>query len=826
MVNRSTSSLTRRRSLLATPGMGTRNSPVDNRRTWNSWRTPHLEPQEEVKWQHQDMSRNSPRTKLDALDLAEEGRESPVPRARTPADMEYSHLGSLQLGSLRIANGEPSPAAETRSTWHNSHPASHTDDYFAPEYEDSPITMKTTRRRHHMRSKSAVQAPNPPLHRNLRISSDTRRAKTTSRYGAVPKPRTPERPQQWHHVQQIHYEEASPEPEPLRRLRVMNKSQDTLATMLDIQHTVPDGEPMPSPHLTQFHDEGFASDETVSIREAAIRILDAAIFCEPTTIEPGLDTPVLLSPGSSQEQQFDEKRPAPRAADSGYSSGGSFRTKDREAGKSGTTPTVSKKPSIATDLRQSDKDGSEKGDPNKFRASEKMLLVPGTRTSLDTAAAHENERATRVYVHGMKSPLARNPALPEDWNIDDLSVALKTPKTPKTPKPPKTPASSISQMSIDSKPPANKLLKKKKSVVQEPPVIQSCEPIPEGIIPTVPADVRKHFVRRLSGAPGMEYLTRTYPTKNHVNNEDEDVEPELPALEPIQFPEPSETPDSESRGRHHRRTASERPSSSRSVLRRSLSLFRRKTKPDTPESQPPLPDDHVLLNLGDTASSLGRSPYDAAALNTTHLRRTQTPTHPHQISDTMPRTKSLVQMDAQTATYTARLRSKDRAHLRPEMPPRPRSYYSEREAGSAADIYRRHSFYGHAPPMPTIPSIGNLGAAAASREVVPQLPCAEESPAEQAEHDQHSHRPHFRARSKGRGRVVTPLIEKFDQYDTSTSAPAPAPAVPTGSSSRTSTRDGRPSTFDQLNEAAKKNAGRSYSLGKKGRRKINHPDWG
>lgn len=678
-----------------------------------------------------------------------------------------------------------------------------------------------------MRSKSAVQPPTPPLHRNLRTSSDTRRAKTTSRYGALPKPNTADRLDQWEQVRPMHYEEENTEPEPLRRLRVMNKSQDTLATMLDTQHTISDDEPMPFRQPTEFHDEGFASGETVSIREAAIRILDAAIYCEPAAMDSGNEHHALTSPKPSQEHQTEEKRPAPRAADSGYSSGGSFKNKDREAGKSGTTPIVSKKPSIATDLRQSDKDGSKKGDSNKHRASEKMLVVPSSRNSLENAAAHGSERATKGRGHGMKSPLARNPALPEDWHIDDLSLTLKAPKTPKTPK---TPTSTISQMSIDSRTSANKRLQRKKSSTQELPVVQSCDPIPEGTIPTVPADVRKHFVRRLSGAPGMEYLTRTYPTKNHVN--DDEHESDRPAFEPIQFPEPSETPDSESRGRHHRRTASERPSSSRSVLRRSLSLFRRKNKPDTPEPQPPLPDEPTLLNLGTTASSLGSSPYDAA-LSTTQPRQPPTPTHPHQISDSMPRTRSMVHMDAQTATYTARLRSKDRAHLRPEMPSRPRSYYSEREPTSAADIYRRHSFYGHAPPMPTIPSIGNLGAAAASREAVPQLPTSElpaELPAElpgqqQQQQQQHSHRPHFRARSKGRGRVVTPLIEKFDQCDASGVAVVGALA----GASRASTRDGggRLATFEQLDEAARKSAGRSYSLGGKRRgRKIDHPDWG
>jgi hypothetical protein len=85
------------------------------RRTWNSWKTPKLDAEDEAKWSVEMMGK-SPLNRLAALDLAEEGRSSPVPRAETPGELDYAHLGSFKLGSLRVTNGpaSPTPSAKFR----------------------------------------------------------------------------------------------------------------------------------------------------------------------------------------------------------------------------------------------------------------------------------------------------------------------------------------------------------------------------------------------------------------------------------------------------------------------------------------------------------------------------------------------------------------------------------------------------------------------------------------------------------------------------------------------------------------------------------------
>ena len=58
---------------------------------------------------------SSPLSKLAALERVEHGRSSPIPRASTPADRDYGHLGGLRLGTLRITNGDSSPVPRIRS---------------------------------------------------------------------------------------------------------------------------------------------------------------------------------------------------------------------------------------------------------------------------------------------------------------------------------------------------------------------------------------------------------------------------------------------------------------------------------------------------------------------------------------------------------------------------------------------------------------------------------------------------------------------------------------------------------------------------------------
>lgn len=827
VLNRSTSSLTRRRSLLATPGLATRNSPVEgNRRTWNSWRTPTVDAQEEAKWRRRDMVDNSPLARVAAVDLGKGGQELP-PRARTPSDMEYSHIGTLKLGSLKIANGEPSPAASAKMKWYASQ-TSHGEDYFFDNL-DSPMMMKSTRKRAHVRSKSALQPTTPPLYRGLRASNDARKAKTTSRYIAPPKPETPKQLRQISHPYPTHFEELDDEPEPLRRLRVMNKSQDTLATMLsqpeisdeppELPQTVPFencGEGPEPPQTIPFdnYDEGFASDEDVTPQEESAPMFGGTMFSEPVEA-PSLQEHIVSHADSTPKGLRKVKsRPPPAKADSGYSSGGSFSNKPRESARSGAIPTVSTKPATETETLLNE-DRTALRDPPHAYPTEPFPQAP---TSHKPPSDPPKKHTVPLHIRRYQSYEQLKPdPLPLEWNIDDLSLGTKVSKLPSTP------TSIISHISMESNASVQRRLQKRNSSYQERPVVQSCDPIPEGSIPGIPVDVRKQFVRRLSEAPEMECLTHTYPTKDHVNLDEPELEPELPYLEPIKFPSPPPTPEPETRGRNRERSGKER-SSSLHRLRRSLSLFRRKAKEDKESEQAPVPDVPTVLDLGTTAASLGSSPYDVA-LATAHQKRASSPAHPHQLGNLMPRTRSMVTMDAETAAKLARTRSKDRATMRPQMPPRPRSYYSEKEASSETNLYHRHSYYGHAPPMPTIPSVGELHAVSLDyeqktllqTEVSPEVARSPQiSPVPQPIEANTGRR--IRAKSTGRGRVVTPLIERFEKQG----APRPSLAE---HRSRSSTVSNDGTYYAALRESNVYSSG-TDSIPRRFKKIINHPDWG
>lgn len=725
VVNRSTSSLIRRRSLVATPGLATRSSPPNAvRRTWNAWKGAQADPQEH-KWKVEMMG-TSPLTRLAALDLADDGRDSPTPRAQTPGDMDYSHLGSLKLGSLVVTNGAASPAVSARkiSRRRSNADISQEEDYFtASEGTCSPLMGKPARKRGHSRSKSSV-FPKSPLHRGLRISDESRRAKTTSRCDSPLK------------MENRGRDESDSELEPMkRRLHVVNKSADTLAR--DYMAEIPDSPFRKSEDTTAGHrDEGFSDsfhDNSVSFREEAFRILDGTIFGESmATREHSNSIPQVPQHEVTPSKERRKSRPTPRKADSGYSSGGSFRTAHREAKKESTVPTLSKQPPVVADLSKRG-NGSDSDDAVSLYTFEQMLALPISQKPLPPTPTDEDVE-------------------PQPSRLQVPDIALDQKVAASSPISPRTTQSAGSYWTMDSSFSTQKRLQKRRPSYQELPVVQSCQPVAEGTIPNIPDNVRAKFVRRLSHAPEMECLTQTYQPKDHINSEESVID--SPVVMSIEFPSPSSSP--APRPRNHRRSQTERPPTPPPHgFRRSLSLFRNKSEAEKQKEASHGEENAAVtvVDLGTIGSALGRSPYDVA-MSAVPRKAVTSPTHPHQLGNALPRAKSMVNMDAKCAAEVARLRSKDRALLRPEMPQRPRSYHEMNiEAGEAMAFKRRpHSIYSDVPPVPTV----EYGDGSLSHSSAPQI----EDPVS----TENRPGPGFRARSTGRGPVVSQLIDKYDHH--------------------------------------------------------------
>lgn len=531
--------------------------------------------------------------------------------------MDYSHLGSLQLGTLSIVNGAPSPAASTRMLAHRSQPPQEVDYFTAAELGSSPLTMKT-KRRGHAKSKSSVTPSTVPLFRETQKT--VKPARPTTQYG---------RPQKEHTGSTASARETD---EIVRTFRITNaidspNDQDAQKYAQDYQAHIPD-----SPFVQKFPSTEKEVHHTVgneaSPGATAAQILTGTMFDAPTTASEPSGSVLFSSPLPRLQMSEDQPRkssirPSPRTVDSGYSSGGSLTDRGRRS-----------------------------ADSSRSRGKEE-------RTALD---------------------------IPERLERPSTSESLLSPISP---------CSVASKSSTDSMRSSNhRRLQRRRPSQPELPVIQSCQSIPEGTIPDVPDNVRAKFSRRLSHTPDMECLTKTFPSKDHVLSPTAPTE--LPGCAPAEtFTQLTELePERPMTAPAHRRN-------------RSLSLFRRKSTVENKEVEEEGVDASLgVMDLGTIASSLGSSPYDAAMAGQ-RRKSVTSPTHPHQLGNTLPRAKSMVSMDSEAAAEFARMRSRDRALMEPQMPKqRRRSFHNLKiDAGEAKASKRRPlNSPQDIPPVPAMPS--------------------------------------------------------------------------------------------------------------------------
>ncbi|RMZ73983.1 proteophosphoglycan ppg4 [Pyrenophora seminiperda CCB06] len=644
-LGRSTSSLTRRQSLLQTPGVGTRNSPVEGRRrTWNSWKAPKLEADEEAKWR----SKPKPTSQLPSQTIAyltKEASEKPMPRAETPTDMNYSQLGSLKLGSLVVTNGAPSPSFSAR----DSRPRqAETDEYFsAAEENSSPLMMKSARRRGPAKSMSAALPQSSPLYQmdtpDVPLPYDIRTVTNT----AIIKPSS---------LPKLVELAASNEPSQ-RSLRVMNMS---IPSASQLAHSYQADIPT-SPFEPSVKESPTFADEDLVLYDASFQtapIFQDAFFAEP---EPQSEAKVSM-PSSQKSKKRSDQRPSPRTMDSGYSSGGSMRMADQNqpccrcSGTLQESEMTSQKGMPKSILRN--KSTNSSNSPSSSSAEEGDLKVNRRPSSL------------QIPIHSSSSS-ARSSA----------SESLLSPQTPRS-------ITSGSSFESNSSKPQKKHQHRSRPSQTQNVVVQSCQPIPEGTIPEVPIQVRAKFERRMSQFPEVECLTHTYPTKDHVSVKERNDTTTFPVLDTVKPLAELEPERSTTAPMHSRR--------------KSLSFLRRKpsTSKHELEKEAEMIVPHVI-DFGTSAMSLGTSPYDAA-MSRLSKPSVSSPTHPYQLGS-LPRTKSMVNMDSKAATEYARLHSRDLAFTDQNMPRQRRKscHNIKMEAGEATAVRRRPQG-SDIPPVPAI----------------------------------------------------------------------------------------------------------------------------
>jgi hypothetical protein len=647
-VNRTLSSLTRRQSIIQTPGVGTRNSPIEGRRrTWNSWKSPQVDLDEESKW------RSSPRLhsfRTTQATLMEDSPDTSMPRAQTPSELDYAHLGSLKLGTLVVTNGAPSPANSMLKPRH-----AEDDDYSsATEVSSSPLMMKSTRQRGHVRSRSAT------LPQEL---------------DGVPIPYH-ELPQELDGVPITHPDDQIPV-----SLRIVNRSSDRMSHSVDQLAQSYQAEIPTSPFLaseeSRNQDEGFTSDGTMDSRNEEALILQdttSAGRASQTKAEDSKSSYIAYSPQAVQQSKDTaNQRPPVRTVDSGYSSSGSVRIAGREQQNSPLSPARSRYYDSPQGLNatQGQKSASSPLRQESFQSDSSLPNGDPEVTSSQPLQTRRRSLSLK-FLNTSASCQTKSP----------LSESLLSPATPK---------SAASQTSFDTtSSKTRKRFHRSRSSQSGVPVVQSCQPIPEGTIPEVPTPVRAKFERRVSDHPGVECLTHTYPSKDHVVSEEHTTDAPIPArteffaeLEAVQPP----TPPTHGRSRS-----------------RSLSFFRRKSTAGKKEDEKKETKSAPLsvVGLGTIASSLGTSPYDAAIPRTAKKTVATDLTHPHQLGN-LPRSKSLVRMDSNTAVEFARMHSKDLTFAERQMPqPRRRSFHNLRMEAGEANASKLRPQSSDIPPVPII----------------------------------------------------------------------------------------------------------------------------
>jgi hypothetical protein len=666
VVNRTLSSLTRRQSLLQTPGVGTRNSPIEGRRrTWNSWKTPQLELEEESRW------RSSPRLnsfRTTEVALVEDSHNISMARAHTPSEMDYSHLGSLRLGTLVVTNGAPpSPAASTLLLPRS---AEDDNDLSATEASSSPLVMKSTRQRGHTRSMSAVlpgtfpvliqeldgtPIPFPILPQELDgmpiLCSETELNKATS---------------------PLHDQLSSLDDQIPTCLRIVNRSAEFAQSY---QAEIPTSPFMALGEPRSVHqDEGFASDGTTdSTNEAARASQDTAFAgrASQTKVNDSKSSYIAFSTQAMQKSKnIPSQRPSVRTTDSGYSSGGSVRLAVR--GKRNSAPSTAR--------------------PQVHGSTQRYYAIDGKEVAQSTLET-ESSRSSSTLANSDREVLSSQPLQTRRRSLSLKPLDTSTAKSPLSESFlwSETPESATSRKSFDNTPSkTRKRFGRRRPSQSDAPIVQSCQPIPEGTIPEIPTAVRAKFERRLSDRPGIGCLTHTYPSKDHVTLEEPTTD--APITAPTEIKQLAEL-------------EPERPSTRPNGRSRSFSFFRRKSAAvKTAEEKHAESTSLGVVDLGTIASSLGTSPYNAATPGTAPKTvACDIATHPHQLDNSVPRSRSLVRMDSTSAVEFARMHSKDLAIAEREMPQqRRRSFHNMRIEAGEAKASKRRPQSSDIPPVPII----------------------------------------------------------------------------------------------------------------------------
>ncbi|KAL9117403.1 MAG: hypothetical protein Q9187_006060, partial [Circinaria calcarea] len=700
----------RRRSLL-TPGIATR-TPNDILR-----KPPQLQRCQEKETSDcyfNPMLPESPTlSRLAALDLANNGRFSPVPRSSTPSDLDYTHLGRLKLGTLRITNGSESPLPGSYSP-SNRNPSRELGRKDEPQVPIGEIYSKNEKIIPVTRSGNGHSTDLTKKHDSINVRKDEVGRPSRLSVNASVKYQRTATPSKFRRPK------SNPlsSDESLKQTLTKPKSQKKRSKSLSAPHS-----------RSHDHAAGIAKDYISELPSSPFALKEDLPAAKPETKATPLkntvseeialqDEPALASPLTTSHRKWDALLDD---AETRHSVGGSSRCDllflEGSSPSSSNLDTNSRSvsPSITSDAEHVSGPETIRSVMSVSRTADSGY---GSSTSLQTLTAPviALDRAGSKLRPVLKSigltarrlsgphEIPRQPNMSNDalQNLQsysntsrlDFSLQSSSEKTITI----ASSCSSTSQSFFDIR----KLKSLRRSSQPLLITVQSNQDLNSSSIPSVPSDVATKHAERLQKFPLLEH---TFPTLHNTDSRDGALTPDLTFI-PIIFPSPAHAPDDayshiNVNMNYAAKNADDKTSNYRSSRRRSIfaSMSQRKSSRQT---EPGDCDLTTIADFGTVTESLGGSPYDIARIThneTRKLTENEILSHPHQMSTATPRAMCMAGMDDCHAAELTRLRGQHRSRSLS----RPRVSSRDRSDGILGGRPRPRSLVVDIPPLPALP---------------------------------------------------------------------------------------------------------------------------
>ncbi|MCJ1478015.1 hypothetical protein MMC13_006690 [Lambiella insularis] len=676
----------RRRSLF-TPGLATR-VPDDILRKPPLPQRVHSEADRNYYF-NPSRPESSPLAMIAALGLPDTGRFSPVPRASTPTNLDYAHLGGLRLGTLRITNGSDSPVPRMRSPTTATCPSSSNlkcgDDYFSrplKRHDSEKNNVEDVAEHCHLEGSGVDGVFDNQWHAKSRIQGDK-----ISSERSTPLTKTTDLSKEFllkDQARQLLYQEdkisASQKScrgrplslqSPCTRDRTFSMAEEYRLRILDSPFlTREDWNPVspsfiPTTKNNEFDDMLFDDDlAIVALPVSKGTVPDAVVSTVPDRGSPpaGVE-PICASTsadktyGTSPAEEYLSSSSDLTKADSGYDSNVSSKSFKRKLLPS-RSRTDAVRPPIKSSMKPRATDiGSQAHVPLSARLS--LLDIPITRDDVSGSSAPTSSETV--------------PTLASSRGSQSSSSVRK-----------------LHKLRPLSQPPLATRI-----------IVQSCRDIDQSNIPPVSSAIATRHAERLRQFPSLEH---TFPSSHHTGQRSSTPSPLDPFI-PIRFPSPAPA-EAVGKDKGVRRTSFDMGFK---VRGRRHSLLRRNTysssERDVDEDECGVPDEFSLADFGDVTASLGSSPYDIARSGFVvgqPTSRNGSMAHPHHMTTATPRVK--VGMDEEQAILFARLRSQHRS----QSLPRSDISFLENYSRTVPDDRQRPTSMitsiSSAPPVPNLPS--------------------------------------------------------------------------------------------------------------------------